>query len=162
MSDIRKNSVSVIGGADGPTSIFTAGKSGKKPLKQKVLGYIYKCRRKRAEKKITAGAHTLEELAAYAADKYGAAEVDNTKKSYEDSKSPMDFHIYEIKYKESSIEIEIDYIWKKLGVSYCCDKSAKKRVRNIARDLYIYYGVNERDIRDKTERYSALLAALSS
>lgn len=36
MKNKRKSSVSIIGGADGPTSIFIAGKSDKRPLKVRI------------------------------------------------------------------------------------------------------------------------------
>ena len=59
MKNKRKSSVSIIGGADGPTSIFIAGKSDKRPLKVRIKNAIYKCKRKRVEKRIVAGSHTL-------------------------------------------------------------------------------------------------------
>ena len=66
MKNKRKSSVSIIGGADGPTSIFIAGKSDKRPLKVRIKNVIYKCKRKRVEKRIVAGSHTLNEVVEYA------------------------------------------------------------------------------------------------
>ena len=37
-----------------------------------------------------------------------------------------------------------------------------KKFKKIARDLYSYYGVTEKDIRNKTKRYSSLVTNLSS
>lgn len=58
--------------------------------------------------------------------------------------------------------MEIDYIWDIFGVSYGGSKKAMKQLKKISQDLYIYYGVTEEDIRSKSERYSSLLATLSS
>lgn len=40
-------SISIIGGADGPTSIFTAGHSKKQPLKIRIKNSIYRYKRKK-------------------------------------------------------------------------------------------------------------------
>jgi Na+-transporting methylmalonyl-CoA/oxaloacetate decarboxylase beta subunit len=37
MKEKSKSEVSIIGGADGPTSIFIAGRTRKKPLKVRIL-----------------------------------------------------------------------------------------------------------------------------
>ena len=39
MKEKSKSEVSIIGGADGPTSIFIAGRTRKKPLKSKDTKY---------------------------------------------------------------------------------------------------------------------------
>lgn len=210
MKNKSKTAISIIGGADGPTSIFIAGKLGKQPFKVRVKNYIYRHKSKRAEKKITAGTHTLEELAAYAMERYDAVEFHAGQRKYveqrkslkeslilrykpeflgkmndiskpdisdedsvreflhqvqmrsemiaeiPDSKIPMDFHMYEIKIGDDHLEMEIDYIWNVFQISY------SGNFRKIAKDLYLYYGVSEDDIREKTERYSSLLAVLSA
>lgn len=74
----------------------------------------------------------------------------------------MDFHIYEIKIGEDLLEMEVDYIWNIFGISYSGNKSVVKKFKKIARDLYIYYGVSEEDIKNRTERYSSLVTELSS
>lgn len=80
---MKEEAVSIIGGADGPTSIFLAGKlSGKKPFKQRVRQCMYQFRRRRAEKKICAAPHTLREVAAYAKRSYQAVEMPKTKRAY--------------------------------------------------------------------------------
>lgn len=42
-------SISIIGGADGPTSIFIAGHSKKQPLKIRIKNSIYRYKRKSRE-----------------------------------------------------------------------------------------------------------------
>ena len=54
-------SISIIGGADGPTSIFTAGHSKNQPLKIRIKNSIYRYKRKKVEKTIVANPHSLSE-----------------------------------------------------------------------------------------------------
>lgn len=141
-----KSAVSIIGGADGPTSIFIAGETGKRSLKVRIRNIIYKYKRRIVETKVSANAHTLEEF-------YHLYELKNEVK-YESGHEPGIDGGY--------IEMGIDYIWNILGISYSGGRKARKRFEKISRDLYVYYGVSEEDIRNKTERYSALVTALSS
>ena len=53
-------SVSIIGGADGSTSIFIAGKGGKVKLTTRIQNYLRRLKRNRIKKRITANPHTLE------------------------------------------------------------------------------------------------------
>ena len=54
MKEKSKSEVSIIGGADGPTSIFIVGRTRKKPLKVRIQNFIYRYRRKIVEKKVVA------------------------------------------------------------------------------------------------------------
>ena len=209
------SSVSIIGGADGPTSVFLVGKWKKKPLRERVRQFIYQYRRRRAKKSICAAPHTLEELVDYANKRYFAAEIPKTKKKYieqyasakegliimqrpdlldglgeiarpdvwkeetaremlrqiqirseriaqiPDEEMPMDFHIYEIRIEGGWMEMEIDYQWDIFSMSYSGDKKSMKALKEIVRDLYVYYGVSGEDIKNETKRYSALLNVLS-
>lgn len=216
MIEKSKSGVSIIGGADGPTSIFIAGRTQKRPLKVKMQNAICKHKRKRAEKKIVAGAHTLNELVQYAMNKYDLIEINVAERKYivqrinlkeslilqhkpevlgemkdipkpdisneesvrqylnkikargemiaemSDDIIPMNFHLYEIRIGDDVLEMEIDYIWNIFGISYSGNRKAMKQFEKISRDLYLYYGVSEDDIKKRTERYSSLVAALSS
>ena len=216
MIEKSKSEVSIIGGADGPTSIFIAGKTQKRSLKVKMQNAIYKHKLKRAEKKIVAGAHTLDELVQYAMNKYDLIEINVAERKYivqrinlkeslilqhkqevlgemkdiptpdisneesvrqyldkikarsemiaemPDDIIPMNFHLYEIRIGDDVLEMEIDYIWNIFGISYSGNRKAMKQFEKISRDLHLYYGVSEDDIKKKTERYSSLVAALSS
>ena len=73
---------SVIGGADGPTSIFVAGPGEKRALKARIRDSIYRYKRKRAEKRIVAAPHSLAETVQYAKDKYGLTEAAATDSDY--------------------------------------------------------------------------------
>lgn len=209
-------SVSIIGGADGPTSIFIAGRIGRKTLKDRVRNYFYKCKLKRMEKRIHASGHTLNEVISYANERFTVTEVSVEEKKYieqrkylkeslilkhkpelledmrdivkpavwnedsirefhqqlqmrseriaeiPESKMPMDFHIYEIRIGNGCLEMEVDYMWDILGISYSGNKKTMNQLKKIARELYIYYGVTEEDIQFKSERYSSLLTTLCS
>lgn len=82
MKNKGAKAVSIIGGADGPTSVFMLGMTGKKTLKDRVRNYIYKCKRKRMENKIHASGHTLKEVVAYAKERFNVTEVLEEKKKY--------------------------------------------------------------------------------
>ena len=73
---------------------------------------------------------------------------------------PMNFHLYEIRIGDDSLEMEIDYIWNIFGISYYGNKKVMKQFEKFQR--FIYYGVSEDDIKKKTERYLSLVTALSS
>ena len=211
-----KRTVSIIGGADGPTSIFIAGRTRKRPLKVRMRNTIYRFRCKIAEKRVVAGTHTLDELVQYAIKRYNLVEINSTERQYieqrknlkeslilqhkpevlgemkdipkpdvsneesvreyfckietrsemiagmPDNVIPMNFHLYEIRIGDDSLEMEIDYIWNIFGISYSGNKKVMKQFEKISKDLHIYYGVSEDDIKKKTERYSSLVMALSS
>ena len=76
------NTVSVVSGEDGPTSIFIAGKINRQSVKTRIKNVIYRYKRKKEEKKITANLHSLYETVQYAKDKYGLIEVKSTDREY--------------------------------------------------------------------------------
>lgn len=213
----QSRAVTVIGGADGPTSVFIAGHTKKKSFKNRVRQLLYQSKRRWAEKKIVANPHTLQEVAAYAAAQYHAVEIPKTQKRYRDqyagakeslifmhkpelfdkfgeitppdvldeesakvlcsqlqirsefaaripdSEMPMDLHIYEIRIKGGHLEMTVDFVWDTiLGMSSSGNHRAMKKLKKISRDLHLYYGVSEEDIKNKTKRYSSLVTMLSS
>ena len=216
MKGKSKSGVSIIGGADGPTSIFIAGRAQKRPLKVRIRSILYRFKRKRAEKKVVAGEHTLDELVQYAKNSYNLIETNSSERKYieqqnnlkeslilqhkpeilgemkdipkpniyneksireylckiearremiaemPDNVIPMKFHLYEIRIGDDSLEMNIDYIWNILAISYSGNKKVMKQFQKISKDLYIFYGVSEDDIKKKTERYLSLVTALSS
>ena len=216
MKGKSKSGVSIIGGADGPTSIFIAGRAQKRPLKVRIRSILYRFKRKRAEKKVVAGEHTLDELVQYAKNSYNLIETNSSERKYieqqnnlkeslilqhkpeilgemkdipkpniyneksireylykiearremiaemPDNVIPMNFHLYEIRIGDDSLEMNIDYIWNILAISYSGNKKVMKQFQKISKDLYIFYGVSEDDIKKKTERYLSFVTALSS
>ena len=75
-------SVSIIGGADGPTSIFIAGKGGRVKLTTHIQNYFRIIKRNRVKKRITANPHTLEEVVELMKREYGAEEVSQQSHNY--------------------------------------------------------------------------------
>ena len=210
-------SVSIIGGADGPTSIFIAGKGGKVKLTTRIQNYFRKLKRNIVKKRITANPHTLEEVVELMKREYGAEEVSQQSHNYleqrkclkaslvmrhhsdllgemtdlkpfegEDVESlktfceqiqerekmvaeiaddifPLDFHIYEIKCPENCMmQIGVETVWQVIDGSFSRDKKTMKELKKLFREIYLYYGVTSEDIKNETERYKSLLAALCS
>ena len=79
-------SVSIIGGADGPTSIFIVGKGGKVKLTTRIQNYFRIIKRNRIKKQITANPHTLEEAVEWLKRKHGAVEVSQQSHNYLEQK----------------------------------------------------------------------------
>ena len=208
-------SVSIIGGSDGPTSIFIAGKGGKVKLTTRIQNYFRKLKRNRVKKRITANSHTLEEVMEMLKREYGAEEVSQQSHNYLEQRKrlkaslimrhrpdllgelmdlgppegedvevlkafweqiqewekvaaeiaddifPVDFHIYEIKCpKNCMMQIGVETVWQVIDGSFSGDKKTMKRLKKLFREIYLYYGVTAEDIKNETERYNSLLAAL--
>lgn len=217
MVEKSARAVSVIGGADGPTSVFIAGRTRKPSLKIWIKNRYYKYKRGKVAKKITVNPHTLQEVVQYIQDVYGAVEVSKESHNYleqyrslkeslilqhkpellgelaevkrpadydesslreffkqvqlrsekaeciSDEFFSMDFQLYEVQVPEvGRIEFGIDTMWDIFGSSYSGSKKGMKKLEKISKDVYLYYGVTEEDIRDKTKRYLTLLTVLSS
>lgn len=155
--------MSIIGGPDGPTSVFIADKSGKKTLKARVKRFFYKHKRKRVEKRIVPGAHALEEVVAYAKEKYRAVEMICTasEAGLEVADMVAGMQTYEIKTEKGSLQLEVNFEQELFGISYSSATKEKKYFIGIMQDLYRYYGVTEEDIREKSKRYYVLVTILS-
>lgn len=82
MKEKSKRAVSVIGGADGPTSIFIAGRTRKKTLNVSIRTLIYRYKCRLAAKKINADPHTLNEIVQYAMKKYHLIETPSIANKY--------------------------------------------------------------------------------
>ncbi len=210
-------SVSIIGGTDGPTSIFIARKGGRVKLTIRIQNHFRKLKRNRIKKRITANPHTLEEVVELLKRKYGAVEVAQQSFNYQEQRKclkaslimrhrpdllggladlkppergdlealkafweqvqerekmaaeiaddifPLDFHIYEIKYPEDGMmQIGVETIWQVLDGSFSGDKKTMKQLKKLFKEIYLYYGVTAKDIKNETERYKSLLAMLCS
>ena len=90
MSRKRVSATTIIGGSDGPTSIFLVGnKGGKLSLRQKLERVCYKVRKKRAEKSIKADAHTMDQVCEYIVNELGYTEVDKSESRYKEEYREM-------------------------------------------------------------------------
>lgn len=88
MKDKLVQQTTIIGGEDGPVSVFIAGKGDdfKLPLKDRFRNKRYQIRKKKAEKRIRPEAHTKEDTIAYAKEKYGFLPLDETQRKYKNEK----------------------------------------------------------------------------
>ena len=144
--------VSIIGGADGPTSIFIVGKSGKAKLTIRIKNYFRKIKRNRIRKRITAKAFFGQ-----------IQERDRMAEEIADDIFPIDFHIYEVKWTENDrMWIGMENVWQILDGSCSGDKKTMKQLRKLFKKVYLYYGVTAEDIKNETERYKSLLGVLCS
>lgn len=84
MIEKSARAVSIIGGADGPTSIFMAGKTKKFSLKIWVKNKYTQYKRGRVAKKIVPNPHTLREVIRYIQDVYGGVEVSKGSHNYQE------------------------------------------------------------------------------
>ena len=82
-------SVSIIGGADGPTSIFIVGKGGRVKLTTRIQNYFRIIKRNRIKKQITANPHTLEEVVEWLKREHGAVEVSQQSHNYLEQKQSL-------------------------------------------------------------------------
>lgn len=211
---MKQSAISVIGGADGPTSVFMV--SRKLSFKNKVKRFRYRCKRRIVSARITPSNHTLEEVKYFIRNQYGATEISKQGAEYIEERTrlkeslvlskrpellgdlkdvsrpveynedeirkmqlqiesrrkliadisedliPMDFHIFEISHDEGNMKVVIDFKWDILSCSYSGSKKEMKRLKKIAREIYLYYGVTKEDIQNKSERFTFLVTMLST
>lgn len=211
-------SVSIIGGSDGPTSVFLVGNKYKeknlfKRLENTVRMKRHQHRLAKARKSIRPGAHTLSETICYIKEHYGMVEADSTYPFYEENirnmrfsliqreqidllpklpelkefqdkemvglwqkefdewqkqseaiveKVPqeilnMDYHLFVLdKGEAGSMQVETEMNRGLIAMQY-----SGRGFDPILKDIYLYYGVSEEDILNKTERYQNLVSTLA-
>lgn len=204
-----------VKGADGPTSVFLVGKERRERISKRIRKYLYRKKKNRIAKRITADAHTLEETASYIKEKYHAVEEAQQSRNYREQRNslketliirnkpellgdlirleipkeqdkesleeflrllgqrnkmsqavpdevfPVDFRLYRIDFAgKGEMEVAIEYNWEQFSISYSGDKKIIKQMREIMKDIYLYYGVTQEDIEQQTERYTSLLMNL--
>lgn len=92
----KAQSVSIISGADGPTSIFLAGREDKKGIRRIRNSYQkwkYRKKRKKAEKQIIPSFHSLEETRTFIRHRYQGIEANVSYPCYEEDKRRMKYSI---------------------------------------------------------------------
>ena len=72
--------IGIIGGADGPTAVITAGR--KVPLKHRIRKLWFDFKRKQIAKRIKPQPHTMDEVMQYLQSRYGFAEVNKESEEY--------------------------------------------------------------------------------
>lgn len=72
----KAEAVSIIGGADGPTSVFVVKKGAKQNLKQKIAKWKYNRKKAYIERTLKPEGHTLDEVMEYLVNTYGFVKLD--------------------------------------------------------------------------------------
>ena len=103
------SAVSVIGGADGPTSIFFK-KNAKLTLKQKIQRAKNKIKRFYVDKTLSCESHSLDEVIEYIVNRYRFAEVDKDAEEFPEE------------YQQMRASFIIQYAPELLGESTACPK----------------------------------------
>lgn len=85
MTNKAKSNISIIGGADGPTSVWIAGRDKNllHSIKNAFRKKRYQIKRRKILKNLKANPHTLEGLRDYIIDKYDAVEVSENEQIYQ-------------------------------------------------------------------------------
>ncbi|MDE6750322.1 MAG: hypothetical protein K2K21_14860 [Lachnospiraceae bacterium] len=77
------SAVTVIEGADGPTSVFfLGGKGSKRTLKQKIQSKLFTLRKKRIARHLKANPHTMEQVIEYVKSKWGYIDIGKDSEEY--------------------------------------------------------------------------------
>lgn len=76
---------------------------------------------------------------------------------------PIDYHILEMHFEGiGDIHFEIEKVHGILSGGYSGKKKGMKKLAKINKDIYQYYGVTNKDIEEKSERYNLLLTVLAT
>ena len=180
MGKIEKTagSVSIIGGSDGPTSVFVLGKSKKKTLKQKWQRKCFQHRKKHWERKIKPGTHTMDEVAKYLNEKYGFEEIAKDSKEYQrehdelrtsfimqyrpEEKFAIDLRMFRKTEGENTMHVELESRFEYISGGFSGPGTGKRKTfYKMYRDIYLFYGVTEEDIGKRSKRYEELLTTLA-
>lgn len=79
----KASAVSIIGGEDGPTSIFLiGGNDSKRTRKQKIQKELFTLRKRRIAKSLKANPHTMEQVIEYAQNKWGYTAISKESEEY--------------------------------------------------------------------------------
>ena len=134
-------SVSIIGGADGPTSIFIAGKSGKINILECLKRYCYRKKKSKIEKTIIADAHTLEEVVICLKKHFNAKEISQKSSKYLERQKClkesliMNYHpellggLAKITYLDSFDDRSLKEFWKQLELR-------RKKAQTVGDDVF--------------------------
>lgn len=112
------SAVSVIGGADGPSSIFFK-KNAKLTLKQKIQRAKNKIKRFYVDKTLSCESHSLDEVIEYIVNRYGFAEVDKDAEEFPEE------------YQQMRASFIIQYAPELLGESTACPKLKSESPKDV-------------------------------
>lgn len=74
---------------------------------------------------------------------------------------PLDFHLYELFFHSGQkMEVIIENNWDILRLAYSGSGKGLKEFQKISKEIYLFYGVSDKDIEEKSDRYLELITAL--
>lgn len=84
--------------------------------------------------------------------------------SLSEEEFPIDFHVWIIEKKNAKLVIVIEKIrnFVSIEISSPFEKRLYKKLFRIKKELLVYYGVSEKDIKESTLRYNILLSVLAN
>lgn len=162
------NGVNGYDNFDGPTSAYVKRK--RRPnLADKFKKMLYEKKKAEVEKSISFNDnHAIEEVCQYVQEQWGFKEADRNSAEYkfmykqikQDMKNDINLFLYVREDNDAHMDIEIEANTGYITGGVTGKKSAIKEFNRIMRDVFIYYGVMQDDIIEKTERYKNLVSIL--
>ena len=186
MGKIEKSAaaIGIIGGADGPTAVITAGR--KVPLKHRIRKQWFDFRRKQIAKRIKPQPHTMDEVMQYLQSRYGFAEVKKESEEYLREYREMrcssilqyapellgeyaipketfdiEYYVFEQKDRDGKMQFYFEKRFGYIGASASGTKKYMKSFGKLYRDVYRYYGVTQEDIDSESRRYKKQVNCLA-
>ena len=112
--------------------------------------------------------HAIEEVCQYVQEQWGFKEADRNSAEYKfmykqikhDINSEINLFLYVREDNDAHMDIEIETTTGYIAGGVTGKKSSIKEFNRILRDVFIYYGVMQDDIIEKTKRYKNLVSIL--
>lgn len=153
---------------DGPTSAYVKRK--RRPgVVDKFKKVLYERKKAEVEKSISFDDnHAIEEVCQYVQEQWGFREADRNSAEYkfmykqvkQDMNSEINLFLYVRDNNGAHMDIEIEANTGYITGGVTGKKPAIKEFNQIMRDVFIYYGVMQDDIIEKTKRYKNLVNIL--
>ena len=157
MKTKRRKNVVILSGADGPTSIFLAGKRKRLSLIEWFKDWRNQRKQKKIKKTITVNPHSMEEVIRYAKAKYHAVELTSDARNFIEVRRSHKEGLVFLKRPDPEDELPMDF----LNISHQGNRKTWKQGEEIVKDLYRYYSVTRKDVEENSERYKNLVRILS-
>lgn len=153
---------------DGPTSVYIKRKR-RPTLVDKLKKLRYEKKKAKVEESISFDDnHAIEEVCQYVQEQWGFKETDRNSSEYkfmykqvkQDINSDINMYLYVRDDNNTHMDIEIETNTGYITGGVTGKKAAIKEFNEIMRDVFIYYGVMQDDIIEKTKRYNNLVSVL--
>ena len=162
------NGVNDYDNFDGPTSAYVK-RNRKTSFAYKFKKMLYERKKAEVEKSISFDDnHAIEEVCQYVQEQWGFKEADRNSAEYKfmykqikhDINREINLFLYVREDNDAHMDIEIETTTGYIAGGVTGKKSSIKEFNRILRDVFIYYGVMQDDIIEKTKRYKNLVSIL--